>query len=107
MASKFDLIPGGKSDGGGAEDPMLEQRVVRLEEKVDRIEAILMRLEPKITEIALTGAKQHDLHKTNADLAELKGKVAGVEARFSSLPTTWTMLGIVFTTWAPASLSSQ
>lgn len=79
---------------------MLEQRVGDLEEKVDRIEAILTRLEPKITEIALTCAKQQDLQKTVADLAELKGRFGGVEARFASLPTTWTMLGIVFTTWA-------
>ncbi|WP_442755122.1 hypothetical protein ACNHKD_00220 [Methylocystis sp. JAN1] len=99
---------------------MLEARVGRLEEKVDRIEAILLRLEPKNTEALLTGAKQADLNKlqlqltelqgsvakqvdlqkVQSDLAEAKGKLSGVEARFSSLPTTWTMLGLVFTTWA-------
>lgn len=99
---------------------MLEQRVGKLEEKVDRVEAILVRLEPKITEvlqtcakqsdllklqldvveIKATSAKQSDLHKAQADIAEMKGRLGGVEARFSSLPTTWTMLGIVFTTWA-------
>lgn len=121
MASrKFDVIPGGKSDGGGPEDPMLEARVGKLDEKVDRIETILLRLEAKIaetlltgakqadlnklqlqvTEIAMTGAKQTDLHKAQTDLAEVKGRISGVEARFSSLPTTWAMLGIVFTTWA-------
>ena len=42
---------------------MLEQRVGRLEEKVDRIEAFLMRLEPKITEVLRTSAKQGDLNK--------------------------------------------
>ena len=33
---------------------MLEQRVGRLEEKVDRIEAIFMRLEPQISEVLRT-----------------------------------------------------
>lgn len=117
---KFDVFHGGKTDGGGPEDPMLDARVGRLEEKVDRIEALLLRLEPKITEALLTGAKQTDLgklqlqmtelqggvakqvdlQKVQTELAEVKGKISGVEARFSSLPTTWTMLGIVFTTWA-------
>jgi hypothetical protein len=114
-------------DGGGPEDPMLEQRVGKLEEKVDRIESILSRLEPKITEILLTSAKQADLNKlqlevaeiklTSAkqvelnkvqnDIVEIKGKLTGIEGRFTgldyrinSLPTVWTMLGIVFTTWA-------
>ncbi len=100
---------------------MLEARVGKLEEKVDRIEAILTRLEPKIMEILQIGAKQSadlqkvqidvveikstsakqiDLNKLQADMAELKGRFSGFDARFSALPTTWTMLGIVFTTWA-------
>jgi hypothetical protein len=53
-------------DGGGPEDPMLEQRVGRLEEKVDRIEAILLRIDAKITEVLQIGAKQ------SADIIELK-----------------------------------
>ncbi len=79
---------------------MLEQRVARLEQ-------ILERLEPKISEILLTGAKQADIQKVQIEIAELKGRVsgvegrvAGVEGRLQMLPSTWTMLGIVFTTWA-------
>jgi hypothetical protein len=62
--------------GGGPEDPMLEQRVGRLEEKVDRIEAILVRLEPKIMEVLHTGAKQAELNKVQLDVAELKSSAA-------------------------------
>jgi hypothetical protein len=106
MNNVFPLRPGEQKegsdsdDGGGPEDPMLEQRVGRLEEKVDRIEAILMRLEPQISEVLRTGAKQadltklqsdfirfeaaaatkDDLHKVQLDLVEVKGRV-------SNLPT--------------------
>ena len=60
-------------DGGGPEDPMLEQRVGRLEEKVDRIEAILVRLEPKITEVLQNTAKQSvDLNKLQQDFVALR-----------------------------------
>jgi hypothetical protein len=76
-----EIIPisgaGGRGRGGGPEDPMLEQRVARLEQ-------ILERLEPRITEILLTGAKQQDLHKVQVDLAEVKGRISG-------MPTTWTL----------------
>jgi hypothetical protein len=102
------------SDGGGPEDPMLEQRVGRLEEKVDGIEAILVRLEPQIKEILLAGAKQADINKLQSEVVEIKnrqplidgrlagidGRLSGIGDRFASLPTVWTMLGIVFTTWA-------
>ena len=61
-------------DGGGPEDPMLEQRVGRLEEKVDRIEAILTRLEPQIIGSSATGAKQAELNKLQSDFIQLRGK---------------------------------
>ena len=35
-----------------------------------------------------------------AEKAELEGKVGGLEGRLAALPTTWTILGIVFSTWA-------
>src|SRR5208283_561594 len=99
-------------DGGGPEDPMLEQRVGRLEEKVDRIETILTRLEPQIKEVLRTGAKQaeltklqsdlirfeaaaatkDDLHKVQLDLAEVKGRV-------SNLPTWWMLIVAILSTW--------
>lgn len=126
---------GGSGDGGGPEDPMLEQRVGKLEEKVDRIETILVRLEPKIAEVLQNTAKQavelnklrsdftrfeanaatkDDLQKLQADVLETKnrlplidgrlagldGRLSGMSDRIASLPSVWTMLGIVFTTWA-------
>ncbi|WP_460450552.1 hypothetical protein [Alsobacter sp. SYSU BS001988] len=92
----------------------MEQRVAKLEGDVSRIAALLERLEPKITEILLTGAKQADLARTQLDIADIKGRSVGVDGRMAglegriaglgdkiaSLPTTWTILGIVFSTWA-------
>jgi hypothetical protein len=85
---------GAGSDGGGPEDPMLEQRVGRLEEKVDRIEGILVRLEPKILEVLQTVtnhsaqlsrlettiATKDELHKVQVDTIEIKsGQLAAEE----------------------------
>lgn len=138
-------------DGDGPEDPMLEQRVGRLEEKTDRIEAAVLRidgmvqkileiqakqsadileiktsgakqadlhkLQLEVAEIKATGAKQTDLHKlqvevaevkatsaqqadltkVQADIGEIKGRLAGIEGRFSQIPTIWGMLGIIAT----------
>jgi hypothetical protein len=70
---------------GGPEGPMLEQRVARLEQ-------ILERLEPKITEILLTGAKQTDIQKLQVELAEARGRV-------SMLPTWWMLIVAIVATW--------
>lgn len=112
MVPKFDVIPGGESGGGGPEDPMLEQRVVKLEEKVDRIEAILQRLEPKIMETLLTGAKQAELSKLQLQLIEFQGNtakqadlqkvqtdLAEVKGRVASLPTWWMLIIAIISTW--------
>lgn len=80
------------SAGGTPVNAVLEQRAVRLEEKVDRIEAILTRLEPRITEWALVGAKASDLLKMQLDLAEVKGRLA-------SIPTWWMLMVSLLTTW--------
>ena len=71
---------------GGPEGPMLEQRVARLEQ-------ILERLEPKITEILLTGAKQTDIQKLQVELAEARGRV-------SMLPTWWMLIVAIVATWS-------
>jgi hypothetical protein len=81
------------SGGDGPEEPTVEQRVSRLEK-------ILERLEPKITEILLTGAKQNDVQKVQLEMAELKGRMMAIEAKLGALPSTFTLLTIVFTTWA-------
>jgi hypothetical protein len=74
--------PGGFStggSGGGPEDPMLEQRVARLEDDMKDVKSSLKSIE--------------------LSLAEIKGRLTGIDARFASLPTTSTMLTIVFATW--------
>jgi hypothetical protein len=81
------------SAGGPPDDPMLEQRV-------DRLERMPAALEPKITEILLTGAKSSDVGKVQIDIAELKGRFEAVKEKVSALPSTFTILTIVFTTWA-------
>ena len=76
----------GRGSGGGPEGPTLEQRV-------HRVEQILERLEPKITEILLTGSKQADVQKIQVELAELRGKV-------SMLPTWWMLVVALVATWS-------
>jgi hypothetical protein len=78
---------GSRSGGGGPEDPMLEQRVARLEEDIKDIKASLRSIENKLNSLAEL-------------IAQIKGQLSGYDARFASLPTTWTLLGIIFTTWA-------
>ncbi len=77
---------GGQGSGGGPEGPILEQRVARLEQ-------ILERLEPRITEILLTCAKKDDLLKIQVDLARLDGRV-------SMLPTWWMLAVTLIATWS-------
>jgi hypothetical protein len=76
-------FPGGKgghSGGDGPEGPMLEARVARLEDDMKDVKASLKSIE--------------------ISLAEMTGRLMGIDARFASLPTTWTILTITFTTWA-------
>ncbi|QGM45594.1 hypothetical protein [Methylocystis heyeri] len=64
---------------------MLEQRVGKLEEKVDRIEAILTRLEPKIIETLSTGAKQADLTKLQIDGSKSPKSEPPAQSRLTSI----------------------
>jgi hypothetical protein len=84
-------------DAGGPEDPLLEERV-------ERLEKILASLEPKISEILLTCAKRDDVLKLQLEIAEVKGRIqgidgrlAGIDGRFSQIPTTWQILALVGT----------
>ena len=60
---------------------------------VARLDEILERLEPKITRILLTGAKQADVQKIQVDLARLEGRV-------SMLPTWWMLVVALVATWS-------
>ena len=48
-----------------------------LEQRVGRLEQILERLDANITEILLTGAKQNDMQKLRVELADLNRWVSG------------------------------
>jgi hypothetical protein len=75
-----------RDGGSGPDDPALEQRIAR-------IERILERLEPRITEIFLAGAKQADLQNLRVDVAKLEGKML-------NLPTWWMLIISLTTTWS-------
>jgi hypothetical protein len=93
--------PGTSRGGGtGPEDPELEQRV-------GRIERILERLEPKISEVLLSGAKQVDVQNIRADVQTLRVDVqnirvdlAEVKGKVSNLPTWWMMVITIIATWS-------
>ncbi|ABD90291.1 hypothetical protein [Rhodopseudomonas palustris] len=78
---------------GGPEDPILEQRVARLEDDMKDVKASLRSIEIILAKIEsrLTGLEGR--------LTGIDGRLNGIDARFSSLPTTWTMLTMIFATW--------
>jgi hypothetical protein len=92
---------GFRSGDGGPEDPMLDQRVGRLEEDMKDVKASLRTVDTKLGAIEIALAKI-DGRLTGMDgrLAGMEGRLAGMDSKIGSIPTTWTILGIVFTTWA-------
>ena len=64
----------------------LEQSFSKIVSKIDRVDAALMRLEPAVGEIAADNRKRFD---------EVSLRLAGVEGRFSSIPSTWQIIGIL------------
>jgi hypothetical protein len=66
--------------GGGPHPPDMEQRVAKLETDVGEIKAILMRLEPALSRLVI-------------DVAELKGRMIGIEGQLRQVPTLWSIGG--------------
>ena len=83
--------------GSGSNDPTLGQRVDRLEDDVTEIKMLLRDQQRVLTDI------QVKLGTIDGRITGLEGRIAGLDAKISALPSTWTILGIVFTTWAPGS----
>lgn len=93
--TRFRVIGSGAGPAGvGPEDPMLEARVARLEEDMKEVKSTLKSIEARLGSIELT------LAKMDGRISGLEGRIVGLDAKVGSLPTTWTILGIVFTTWA-------
>ena len=73
---------------------MLENRVLVLEQKIDRIDAALQRLEPAIREIA---SDNKDFRK---QLSDMSARIAGLEGQFKAMPTALQLFTALITTWA-------
>jgi hypothetical protein len=81
--SKFVVFEGGKSSGtggSGPEDPMIEQRVARLEDDMKDIKTSLKSIEGKLNSI-------------DVSVAEMKGKL-------SQAPNWIQLIGLTLATWA-------
>jgi uncharacterized coiled-coil protein SlyX len=77
-------------DGGGSDDGgMLEQRVAHLERDVGEIKVTLGRME------ALLAKLDARFDKFDERVRKLEVDVSGLRERAASMPTTWTMLGMI------------
>ncbi|MFD2182342.1 DUF2730 family protein [Rhodoplanes azumiensis] len=74
----------------------MEQRVARVKDLLDRIDRRLSGIEKDLS--VLPTITDHAALK--ADIAELKGRLSGLDHRLASRPTVWTIPSITFTTWA-------
>jgi hypothetical protein len=72
----------------------LERRVAHLEDDMHDVKTSVKAIEGRLSAIEIT------LAKIDGRLDGIDGRMAGMEFRIAALPTTWTILGIVFTTWA-------
>jgi hypothetical protein len=67
---------------GGPDDPMLEQRVTRLEEDMREVKTALRSIENKLGSIEVS-------------IARIEGRIGGIESRLQNLPTTWQTISIL------------
>jgi septal ring factor EnvC (AmiA/AmiB activator) len=85
--TSFSVVPGGRGYGGrGPEDPMLEQRVERLEEDMKDVKTSLRAVDTKLGAIEV-------------GLARIEGRLAGIEGRLSQSPTWLQLLVALIATW--------
>lgn len=71
----------------------LERRIERLEDDMADVKSILKSVEKQLSGIEII------LAKIEGRIAGLEGRMTGLDYRIASLPTTWTMLTIIFATW--------
>ncbi|MGP8170740.1 ribonuclease [Rhodoblastus sp.] len=73
---------------------MLEQRVGNLETRMDRIESVLLRIEPKINEIAA------DNKEFRKQIADFGARLSGLEGHLKAMPNMLQLVLAILTTWA-------
>lgn len=79
----------GGQGGSGPHDPGYEARIARLEQANERIEATLGRIEATVAQTAAS------THRLEVELAEMRGRIKGIEDRFSSMPTSLQLISVV------------
>jgi hypothetical protein len=72
----------------------LERRVERLEEDTTDVKASLRSIETKVDKLV------DGVAEIRGKISGIEGRLAAMEFRIAGLPTTGTILGFVFTTWA-------
>jgi hypothetical protein len=87
-----------KTGGSGPEDPMIEQRVARLEDDLKEVKSSLKIIEAAVSEIKHL-PKMSDNLALQRDFGALKAEVAEVKGRVSNLPTWWMLLLALLATW--------
>jgi hypothetical protein len=92
----------GRPGGGGPEDPMIDQRVSKLEDDMKEVKASLKSIELSVAEIKHL-PKMSDFNVLRTDISDVKGrmgitegKLAGIEGRLQHIPNTWQIIGILF-----------
>jgi septal ring factor EnvC (AmiA/AmiB activator) len=79
----------------------LERRVERLEEDMADVKASLRNIETKVDRLVEAVAEiRGSIIGIEGRLDGINGRISGMDSHIAALPTTWTILGIVFTTWA-------
>ncbi len=74
---------------------MLERRVVKLEDDMADVKSSLKAIEIAVAEIKHL-PKMADFLALKTDVAEIKGRLMGVEGRLQHIPNTWQIIGILF-----------
>jgi uncharacterized coiled-coil protein SlyX len=106
--------PKSPEDSGSGGSP-LARRVDRLEEDMTEIKTLLREQQRILIDIQvklatmdgrITGLESRftglegRMTGLEGRMTRLEAQFAGLDAKISALPSTWTILGLVFTTWA-------
>jgi uncharacterized coiled-coil protein SlyX len=91
MSDKIVAFPSRASGqgGGGPGDSGMERRIERLEESLGRVAATLDRIESSV-------------RRTETDVAELKGRMTGLDKAFGTMPTSLQLLGFAVAVFVAA-----